>query len=394
MSEKRNEEFFCRAPWNYLLIAPNMDVYTCYEGKFPMGNLRKASLSNIWNDEIFKKLRSEIASGECPSHCYKCAMREELLPNESLRGIVNRYLNEKKPLTNLEQQEALILDISFSNTCNLKCRMCSPYYSHLIAIEENLEEKETRLSEQAWQEICQQSLVAKKITMAGGEPLLDPRHESLLDFLLSNGRSDVFLQYNTNGTIYNERIKKLWSEFEKVTVSVSLDGAGEHATLIRSGSNFSKIEGNIEKIRLNHPTFEVKSYSTISAMNIYHFPDFLREILSKNIFSPQEIQMHYLVTPVEMSIQMLPKEEKELLEKRYLEFIKFYLMLEFDLKTIGRLIIQLKMILNYMKSENRADLLPKFISSMKNYDLKRQESIFEIDKDLSRLSKNVDNGKK
>lgn len=386
--KSNNEDFFCLAPWNYLLIAPNMDVYTCYEGKFPMGNLSSSSLSEIWSGEVFKKLRREMMAGECPEHCYKCQKREEILPDESLRGIVNRYLGGKESLETYEEQETRILDISFSNKCNLKCRMCSPYYSNLIASEKNLDAKETRLSEEVWQEICQKSLSAKKIVMAGGEPLLDPRHGEFLDFLLTQKKNDVFLQYNTNGTVYNEKIKNLWREFSNVTISVSLDGAGKHASIIRSGSDFKKIEKNIEAIRLNHPHFEVKSYSTISAMNIYHLPEYLKEVLSKGIFSPTEIQMHYLVTPEEMSIQILPENEKREVEKQYNKFIKSFLMLEYDLKDVEKLIVQLKMILSYMFDEDRSALLPKFFSSMEELDHVRKESLMDIDDDLRRL-KNI-----
>ena len=385
---KYNEKTFCLAPWNYLLVSPQGELYTCYEAKGPMGNLYDHTFEEIWESEIFTKLREEFLSGKSPEQCEKCQIKEQALPGESLRCIVNKFLGGIETLKDVNQANPRILDISFSNLCNLKCRMCSSYYSSAIEQEESLgkNNKKTVNEDNLWDFILLTSKKVQKITLAGGEPLMHPKHELFLDNLIAAGKTNTIIQYNTNGTIISQKILDLWKNFSQISLIVSIDGMGDHAKILRHGSDFSRIEKNLIQIRTELPELQVKSYSTLSVLNIYHYLDYLTYVIDHKYFSLAEIQMHYLVTPPHYSIQILPQKEKEKITQLYFRFIKEYLLTNFDLSEAKNLILQIKMILNYMNFQDQSNLIDDFLKETQRLDTLRGEDLSSVDSNLKKLT--------
>ena len=73
---------------------------------------------------------------------------------------------------------------------------------------------------------------------AGGEPFVQEGHYKALEKLISAGRTNVALQYNTNLSykkFKNYDIKKLWSNFKTIQLWPSLDGIGKRAEYGRKG---------------------------------------------------------------------------------------------------------------------------------------------------------------
>lgn len=69
------KKMYCTKPWNNVFIETNGDVYFCCfsgrpEGK--IGNLKKNSFEEIWNDEESMKIRRDIMKGEIPAGCINC----------------------------------------------------------------------------------------------------------------------------------------------------------------------------------------------------------------------------------------------------------------------------------------------------------------------------------
>ncbi len=61
----------CYFLWRALFIYPNGDVYPCESLKYPMGNIYKENLKNIWNNKKYIKLRRILKKGLLPA-CARC----------------------------------------------------------------------------------------------------------------------------------------------------------------------------------------------------------------------------------------------------------------------------------------------------------------------------------
>lgn len=83
----------------------------------------------------------------------------------------------------------------------------------------------------------------KKITIAGGEPLL---YEYLFDMAkyIKSKNSDIFLSITTNGLLLEcGSIEKLLKYFDAITLSIDGDNENIHQELGRGKAHFKKICG-------------------------------------------------------------------------------------------------------------------------------------------------------
>ena len=65
----------CYAPWLHLLIGPTGDVYPCcnlHRRMTPLGNIRDAPLSEIWQDEPLRAFRQQMWAKRV-ADCHRCA---------------------------------------------------------------------------------------------------------------------------------------------------------------------------------------------------------------------------------------------------------------------------------------------------------------------------------
>ena len=142
-----------------------------------------------------------------------------------------------------------MLDIRNTNQCNLKCRYCGPHFSNKWA--EELEFSETLQHSNIPMQVVTADLT--RLYFTGGEPMLNPDHWHLLQFIEKNfDPSKIIIEYNTNLSITKYKqldVERLWSKFKKIVVRCSIDVAGPQLNYIRSGSDWKKIDQNIQKYK-------------------------------------------------------------------------------------------------------------------------------------------------
>ena len=132
------QDTFCVLPWMHLYIGTDGNVLPCCvaDHQYPMGNIEKHSIDTIAKSTAFTQLRHNMLSGQRSKECSRCYAQEDAgIP--SLRiGHNTRWHNIKIDRVNIDQFEPVYFDIRLNNICNLKCRMCSGYFSSAIARED------------------------------------------------------------------------------------------------------------------------------------------------------------------------------------------------------------------------------------------------------------------
>lgn len=356
-------ESFCIAPWKVLHISPLGDVRTCYESGDVMGNVHQEPLAEIWHGSKFKELRRQMLLGERIKQCEKCDIKAKALVGRSLRFLLNHQTigsaaTAQAFLAGSTEPELKpeVIDIAFSNVCNLRCRTCSSAYSTAWIPEEKklglrIPHAKSELSQSELQSMLYPYLgpPLKKILVAGGEPLFDPRYKELLNHIASSKSLEIAVETNTNGTYIDDELISLWNQLPSVRLSFSLDGFGHQFELIRTGAKWEAVTKNIRRVRSQCPKVQMICYSTISGLNLSAYPEFVEHILTEKLFFPDEITAHYLVEPKDQSIRNLDGESKRKMRTKYFGFMRDCLLLKHDFAQVQRLILQLKMILNFME---------------------------------------------
>lgn len=392
-SEKNNT--ICAAPWKLLHLTPQGEVTSCFESSKVLGSLNHQTLHDVWHSEGFQKLRSQMIQGKMPEQCHKCFTKEKAIQGQSIRTLLNhRFQFDIKKALFLGIDPALSpsqLDLSFSNICNLKCRICGPLFSSSWVKELKGSDREkfhiyTLPNKKFDLEILPLlSSKVERIVLTGGEPFLDGKNQKIVENLAQKGLYDCMIEFNTNGTFVSQELVKLLVKFKKVKLNFSLDDFGERFELMRKGANWNLVQENVRLLRKLLPKAQVTNYSTISIFNIESFLDHIDHILKEELFSIDEITLHYLNEPSFYSVAVLPRKKKESIEKAYLKFIKKKVLTSFDLKDCQNLILQMKMVLNYMWEDPEEGARKKLVEECEYLDKIRGENVFEVFPHLKEL---------
>lgn len=312
---------YCSLPWTHLQILPNGLVYRCCESehKQPYGDLRKNSLLEIWSSVQVQQLRKLQSSGKWSEECFRC-LNYEKSGGESLR------LRENSRRGNISKaaEFPVSLDLRLDNTCNLKCRSCSPFYSTLWnkdfealtntlipSLEDDLD-KEKILAD-----ILQLLPKIKQITFAGGEPMLSKFHHDIIDKIAELELWDIELIYNTNLTVLPKRALSIWPKVKRVYFRASVDGIGEIGEFLRKGLNWSKFLENASIVSMI-PNANVGVEYTLSVYNAFTVLETMASLLEIGfIKSSKDFVMGFVTEPTYLSAQILNDDERVRLKNHH-----------------------------------------------------------------------------
>lgn len=281
-----HNQSFCILPWVEHMTVQDYTVVCC-RSKTPVSY--NQSISAWRHDAGYENIRSDMLQARPrPDHCRTCYQQEKLgLPSdrrrETLEWVTRLGIDSVKTLDTIQQP--VYFEMRASNRCNLKCRMCCPEDSHLIAHEQktlgilpanylaerNNNRFETLPLDHIW-----------SLYVAGGEPLIMEDFREFLEQARAHGRCDLELVINTNGTTLTKKFQDIIREFRNVTFIVSVDGVGAVNDYIRTNSVWSDIFSNWQW--LVGQGFSVHVNTTVSMYNAarlheifefldVHFPD-------------------------------------------------------------------------------------------------------------------------
>jgi pyruvate-formate lyase-activating enzyme len=283
---------FCVLPWIEQHYDLNGEKYFCCvaDKNLPITSLDRASLDD---------LRLKIWNGEQIPHCVKCydlekhkAMSHRLI--ESARWM--RDPDVKKHCLNWEPgQETTIYfyDIRYDNHCNLACISCNPKDSSRW-------QEELGLTKSARSQIPfthTDIIKAKKIYLAGGEPLFIDAFIDLLEYVMEHN-PDMEVVINTNLTSVSSRVWNILSKLQDCCLTVSVDGHGLVNEYHRWPMSWNKFIRNLDLAKSHGLTImfntvadaisvfgftqltELDSYASYWNISILHTP---QSLLLKNI---------------------------------------------------------------------------------------------------------------
>lgn len=395
---------FCMYPWIHFHAHPTGSAYPCCmaDMEFPIGDMRKNTIQEIWNQEPMKKMRIQMLNEQPVSACSRC-YEQEAVGLVSGRESANKHhghlierAGETHPDGTLERFELTYWDIRFSNLCNLSCRSCGHIFSSSWYQDQaklaGPEWKKThkvlnyagRFETDAWDQLVDHIEHVEQIYFAGGEPLLMEEHYNILDELVRRKKFDVRLIYNTNFTHTNLKDRSVfeyWKLFDSVSVGASLDGSGRYGEYIRKGTEWSKIEQNRIDMMAICPDVDFYISPTLSIMNAWHLPDFHRDWVERGFIKPQDLSVNILQDPPHYRIDIAPIKYKQRLRVKYQEHLEWLQ----DKDPLGRASEGFKSAINFMMATDNTHVINTFWRKTHELDTIRSENILDVIPELEAL---------
>lgn len=206
-------------------------------------------------------------------------------------------LNENDDL--IDNPQLQTIDFAFGENCNLRCRMCSPglsnklrqdyqfFYENKIDTsginnfdyqakfdeiaynERNLEAPTpldkiwtrdtdiTRTTSETtnwddgaqWQDILDNIHELRHIKATGGETLVSKPFEEFLDTAIARGVSkNIYIEFHTNATKFNDTIIDKLKQFDAVHLNLSIDSLGKNYEYIRYPMPWEKLDASLRNL--------------------------------------------------------------------------------------------------------------------------------------------------
>jgi len=236
------------------LCCINPYKYQLSPSEFWFGDIRKIALKNMEKENKIKG-------------CDLCYINEEK-KTPSARMFYNS-------LKDLEYKDLpTILDLDFSNFCNLKCVMCNPTRSSEWA--KDIGKGISSISKEMIDDLFAISDEVTKITIQGGEPSIMKEYEYYFELLDSkNIIKNIDLQVITNGTNLNKKFYDLLKKFKSLKLGISIDAFGLANDYIRWPSHFNQIEKNVINLTDLQNVTTVEILNSLNILSMFNYKDFL-----------------------------------------------------------------------------------------------------------------------
>lgn len=400
-------ETFCMLPWVHMHAFPDGRAYPCCIAEYwhPIGDLRKNTMQEVWNQRPLRKMRKNMLEGKPSEQCKKC-YEQEKNGLFSMRYDSNRnyghYIQEAENTAldgSVEEFKIRYWDVRFSNLCNFSCRTCGPIFSsnwyneHVKMYGKKpdvLGREMMRVEYAAGDEnsMLEQMLphipYLEQVYFAGGEPLIMKEHYFMLEKLLEHGKTDIRIQYNTNFSelaFKDKHVFDFWKHFKNVSVGASLDASGARAELIRKGTKWSQTVENRQRMLQEVPHVDFYISATVSSMNALHIPDFHKEWTDLGLIRAKDFNVNVCQGPNWYRADILPQPIKDRLNERYKQHLEW---LE-PIDPLQRATSGYKGFLNFVNAKNADHLLPRFLKEVSLLDNSRGESFFDVFPELQEL---------
>ena len=231
-------------------INPRGDVKTCCAGNPNMlGNLNTQTIEQILNSSLMAKIRTSLAKGEPHDYCSNCVRAERFGADSERQWHNNVNPDFDYAIAGDQYHYPVIVDVRWNTTCNLSCNYCGEACSSKWAGIKNIPFKSG--ARPYYDAVC--DFIAEhyehihEVALVGGEPLLLPENERLLDVIPRD--AIVTLITNLSVDLENNKIFKKLCDRAKVGWSMSFDNTGDRLEYVRHGAKWDQIQRNLSTIK-------------------------------------------------------------------------------------------------------------------------------------------------
>lgn len=340
------KDTFCSSPWFHIRKNYDGSYNVCrWANKNAPGFQGTAeSVMQFYNGDQMRKLRSELLAGKAPSECESCYYQDQHnklsgRPRQLLKSGIQfddfdvgmlasphyKHFEFSQLNQGLADYYPVDLQIDLGKACNSACIMCTPAasskleteYQKLHVIEPDLFSNHTQLPDWTRDQDRVDNFATELATIPGikyvhflgGETLYIPSFYQLCESMIKAGTSrDIIVGTTTNGTIYDDRLESLITEFKEFHLGISIETVSTLNDYVRWPSNFEQVKSNLEKfikLRDRFPGLVLSARITPNIFTIYEFDELAEYLFEQGIIAES---CNILYEPKCLRIELLPDD--------------------------------------------------------------------------------------
>ena len=235
------EKKYCAAPWKSLHLNFDGKIKTCCAATTELDTL-------IGSNELLEVKKSIQQGVLHPVYCENCIQNENAVGRSEREWHNNLNPEFDVRTADLNEHVPTLVDIRWTNLCNLACVYCSSFFSSKWgdilgnSVKNNINAKYQEVIDY----VNQHKMQVKEVALVGGEPLLMKENAKLLDIL----SDDVLVTVISNMTIDFDKFptpQKLLQR-SRVGWSMSFENVGKRFEYVRWGSTWDQLNKNVTTV--------------------------------------------------------------------------------------------------------------------------------------------------
>ena len=312
-----NKNTICAYPWNWFSFNVDYGVWrACPRSQYRWFQTEE-EVDDFFNTTTQQEIRSDLYNGTRNSNCVDCYTAEDK-GGMSYRQVLKKdYAVDNA--SSVKVKSPKVLELKFSNLCNLKCvfcaSVCSSLWEHEIGLPQqyidNQKVSAEYMRKSLFKWLKENIRHVDSIMYLGGEPALQPEFYEIVDLLLNNtpewvGQKELTFSTNTYyPEAYREKfetaIQKVLDAGHTVFPRISLDGIGNKQSYQRTNLRWDHFEKNMLSFlgKFNTKTNGIKKIRANIALNILNlvYCGEIVEYLDSVGFGDIEPHYNYIVRP-------------------------------------------------------------------------------------------------
>jgi hypothetical protein len=353
-----NKNIFCNTPWYELHVYWDGSLGICcqeahklYAESDQQYNIATMTIQQWFNSDPVKQFRTGIMGDQRLTECRRCYIEEDhngnsrrLKSNQKSVIFTRTAFDEsfdqspghKHFVTSYQEQgltNTLPIDmhIDLGNFCNLACKMCNSRASSTIASQEvrwGIESSRQYLGTDwtqnlaVWNSFKQQLLELpglNNIHFMGGETLLTPRFEDLVDTMIEHKRFELCFSFVTNGTVFKPQLLDKLKKFRRVGIEVSIETMDQHNAYQRQGTDTELVLKNINRYleHCNGSSVTVALRPAPSLLSMGYYAELLQYALDRQLI----VKSNLCYNPRFLSAEIMPETVKQQYQPGYLKLL-------------------------------------------------------------------------
>ena len=322
----------CSIPWTGFSNEPNGRAQPCclYKGYIEDKNqtmyVQTSTVEEIFHSAYMKNLRGQFRRNERPAGCSTCWADEDN-GYQSKRISYNTTIRKTQVNWKSEPNNVSELQLIINNSCNLKCRSCTPSHSTQWQNEIKILTGDTGYPMpykqsgdelgKLWNDRHNWYKNITRLEIVGGEPFYVKQWHTILNELIDLGYSKkIILILSTNCTLFfPDLVDRMATNFKFVGIQLSIDGIGSTYEYLRHPGKWSDAYKNMKKYYNFADRVDFQLTHTISWLNALEVPEM--HTLIKNEFPKFKIWNNIIHSPQHMALWSAPDVLKQAINLKW-----------------------------------------------------------------------------
>jgi hypothetical protein len=312
----------CAYKWGWSTIfLQNRTTSSCHRTE--QDSITTENLANFHNTPLKLKARQSMLDGNWPGGgCEYCKKIEDAGGISDRQDINQIELDQIVPIeliSNIRETvvSPTMVEVYFSNLCNMSCIYCGPKYSstweqevrkhklYTIDSDTLIGDKDSYqvILAKFWEWLDKNASNIVKYNILGGEPFYQPELETNIDFFETHPCPNLRLTVFSNLKVGHDKFVRILTQLNSllerghlanVQITCSLDCWGPQQEYVRTGLDLIQWEKNFDTLVKEFQKIEVQIHGTMTSLTIKTMPDLVKKMNDVNQYRTEKSRPVYL----------------------------------------------------------------------------------------------------